>query len=98
MDKSTLFQTLLLSEQNHTVVKIKIINKKKPIVGAVQKVLNQIIILQSGSDQQVMLTFADIESVNSSQVTFFRNFLSSCVKNLTPLYEAMKRSVEHTKG
>ena len=57
-------------------------NRDKPLIGAVQKVLNQIIILQSGSDQQVMLTFADIESVNSSQVTPFWNFYHIVSKTL----------------
>lgn len=70
MDKSALVETLILSEKNHSIVKIKMVNLEKPIVGAVQKVLNQLIILKPSAAEPITLTFGDIESVNDSQHTF----------------------------
>jgi hypothetical protein len=78
MDKSALVQTLAMSEKNHSMVTIKIINAEKPVIGAVQKVLNQVIILKSSADEQITLTFGDIEAVNGQSDSFFgkliRNF------------------------
>lgn len=71
MDKSALVETLVLSEKNHSIVEIKIINTDKPIVGAVQKVLNQIIILKPAAAEPITLTFGDIESVSGSNASFF---------------------------
>lgn len=71
MDKSALVQTLVMSEKNHSLVTIKVVNAEKPIVGAVQKVLNQIIILKSGAAQPITLTFGDIESVDGQASPVF---------------------------
>ena len=73
------------------MVRIKVINHDKPLVGAVQKVLNHIINLKSASDQQIMLTFADIESVTSSQLTTFWNFYRNVSKNITQFLEKSVR-------
>jgi hypothetical protein len=53
MNKSALVETLLMSEKNNTIVKIEIINTNKLFVGAMQKVLNQTIILKSVSAEQI---------------------------------------------
>ncbi len=82
MNKPALVETLLFSEKNHTVDKIKIINKDKPLIGAVQKVLNQIVILKSASNQQVTLTFGDIESVKNSELTTIENIFQNVFKTL----------------
>jgi hypothetical protein len=82
MDKSALVETLVLSEKNHSIVKIKIINTEKPIIGAVQKVLNQIIILKPAAAEPITLTFGDIESVNRSNTPFFTRLLQSLSKAL----------------
>lgn len=63
MDKTTLISALLMSEKNNSVVAIKMINTDKLVVGAVQKVLNQIIILKSAAAHPITLTVGDIESV-----------------------------------
>jgi hypothetical protein len=66
MDKTTLVETLVLSEKNRSNVCIKVFNKSEPIVGAVQKVLNQMIILRPPAAQPITLTFADIECVTET--------------------------------
>lgn len=53
----------MVSEKNHSIVKIKIVNTKKPVVGAVQKILNHVIILKAVSSGTITLTLGDIESV-----------------------------------
>jgi len=53
-----------MSEKNNSIVEIKLANTDKLVVGAVQKVLNQMIILKSATAQPITLTFGDIESVN----------------------------------
>ena len=83
MDKSALVETLVLSEKNHSIVKIKILNTEKPIVGAVQKVLNQIIILKPAAAEPITLTFGDIESVNRSHTPFFTRLLRTLSKRLS---------------
>jgi hypothetical protein len=82
MDKTALVHSLVMSEKNNSIVKIKIINNEKPIVGAVQKVLNQIIILKSSRAEPITLTFGDIESVNGSSNSFFRKLLQNLSKTL----------------
>jgi hypothetical protein len=92
MNKSALVETLRSSEKNQTPVKIKIFNSDKPFTGAVQKVLNQIIIVKSDSAQPVTLTFADIESVASSELTTFRNIVHNIWKTLhTRLQSTFRR-------
>jgi hypothetical protein len=80
MDKSALVETLVLSEKNHSIVKIKIINTDKPIIGAVQKVLNQIIILKPAAAEPITLMFGDIESVNRSHASFLTRLLQTLSK------------------
>jgi ferredoxin-fold anticodon binding domain-containing protein len=82
MNKSALVETLLMSEKNNTIVKIKIINTNKLFVGAMQKVLNQTIILKSVSAEQITLTLGDIESVNRSTISPYRNILLNFLKTL----------------
>lgn len=82
MDKTALVDALVLSEKNHSIVKIKMVNIEKPIVGAVQKVMNQIIILKPSSAEPVTLTFGDIESVNGSRQTFLGRFRDIFSKTL----------------
>lgn len=82
MDKTALVETLVMSEKNHSIVTIKIINLDKPIVGAVQKVLNQVIILKSAAAEPITLTFADIESVNRSSESFFSRIFHNIFKTL----------------
>jgi hypothetical protein len=82
MDKTALVQTLALSEKNHSIVEIKIINRDKTIVGAVQKVLNQIIILKPASAEPITLTFADIESINGSTHNRFEKVFHNLYKTL----------------
>ena len=81
MDKAALIRTLVMSEKNHSKVTIRIINDDKPIVGAVQKVLNQIIILKSAASAPITLTFADIVSVNGSSDSFFDRIFGIFRKN-----------------
>ena len=82
MDKSALVQTLVMSEKNHSIVKIKMVNMEKPIVGAVQKVLNQIIILKSSTAEPITLTFGDIESIKYSKVTIFSRLMQNISKTI----------------
>lgn len=82
MDKSALVQTLAMSEKNHSMVTIKIINAEKPVIGAVQKVLNQVIILKSSADEQITLTFGDIEAVNGQSDSFFGKLIRNSSKIL----------------
>jgi hypothetical protein len=82
MDKTVLVETLALSEKNHSIVEIKIINRDKTIVGAVQKVLNQIIILKSAAAEPITLTFADIESINRFSDTRFAKLFHIISKTL----------------
>lgn len=70
MDKAALVRTLVMSEKNHSKVTIKTISDDKPVVGAVQKVLNQIIILKSATSTAITITFADIVSVTLSADSF----------------------------
>jgi len=82
MDKTALLQTLVMSEKNNSIVKIKIINSDKLVVGAVKKVLNQMIILKCAASEPITLTFADIESVNRSVTTSFSKLLQNFSKTL----------------
>ena len=82
MDKSALVQTLVMSEKNHSLVSIKTINSAKPIVGAVQKVLNQIVIFKAAGPQPITLTFSDIESVNGSSNNYFARLLQKASQTL----------------
>ena len=82
MDKTALVETLVMSEKTHSIVEIKIINTNKTIVGAVQKVLNQIIILKSAAAEPITLTFSDIESVHGSTSTRFGKVLQNISKIL----------------
>ncbi|MEX2232760.1 MAG: hypothetical protein WD824_11400 [Cyclobacteriaceae bacterium] len=82
MDKTALVETLVMSEKTHSIVEIKIINTDKTIVGAVQKVLNQIIILKSAAAEPITLTFSDIESVQGSTHTRFSKVLQNISKAL----------------
>ena len=81
MDKEALVRTLVMSEKNRSKVTIRTINGDKPIVGAVQKVLNQMIILKSTTSAPVTLTFADILSVNGSSDSFLHRFFDFFRKN-----------------
>jgi hypothetical protein len=82
MNRSALVETLLRSEKTNSLVEIKVINRRKPLIGAVQKVLNQMIILKSASAEHITLTFSDIESVNSAQSASFRNFIQNFIRTL----------------
>lgn len=83
MNKAALAETLASSEKNHSIVEIKIVNTEKPIVGAVQKVLNHIIILKSPiARRPITLTFGDIESVNKSSHSFFSRLSQNLSKIL----------------
>lgn len=82
MDKSALVETLVLSEKNHSIVKIKMVNIEKPIIGAVQKVLNQIIILKPSAAEPITLTFGDIESVHHPDKTFFTRLMQNISRTL----------------
>jgi hypothetical protein len=82
MEKAALVETLVMSEKNNSVVRIKIFNTDKPVIGAVQKVLNQIIILKSVAAEPITLTFADIESVNHPGSTSFGGLLRNFTKTL----------------
>jgi hypothetical protein len=82
MEKAALVETLVMSEKNNSVVRIKIFNIDKPVIGAVQKVLNQIIILKSVAAEPITLTFADIESVNQPGSTSFGGLLRNFTKIL----------------
>jgi hypothetical protein len=82
MDKTALVQTLVMSEKTNSIVEIKIINIEKPVVGAVQKVLNQIIILKARGPEPITLTFGDIESVQGSSANFFRRLFQNLSKIL----------------
>lgn len=64
MNRTALVEELVISEKNNSIVEIKLANTDKLVVGAVQKVLNQMIIVRSTSAEPITLTFADIESVN----------------------------------
>ena len=86
MDKSTLVQTLIMSEKNNSIVEIKVIDNDKPIIGAVQKVLNHIIILKSVAAEPITLTFADIEFVSGSRKSFFRTVSRNFSKTLHRLF------------
>lgn len=82
MDKTALVETLVMSEKTHSIVEIKIINTDKTIVGAVQKVLNQIIILKSAAAEPITLTFSDIESVHGSTNSSLTKVLQNISKTL----------------
>lgn len=86
MDRTTLVEQLVMSEKNHAIVEIKIANNDKLVVGAVQKVLNQMIILKSPVSGQVTLTFADIESVNRQTQTFLEGALRTSVKMMKRIF------------
>lgn len=93
MNKSALVETLVLSEKNHSIVKIKMVNIEKPIIGAVQKVLNQIIILKPSAAEPITLTFGDIESVHYPSETFFSRLMQNISKTLHG-----KRGRSHSPG
>lgn len=82
MNKTAVVQTLVMSEKNQSVVRIKMVNIDKPIIGAVQKVLNQVIILKPFTSQPITLTFSDIESVNNSSDSLFLKLLQNLAKTL----------------
>lgn len=82
MEKAALVETLVKSEKNNSVVRIKIFNTDKPVIGAVQKVLNQIIILKSVAAEPITLTFADIEWVNQSPQMSIGGLLRNFTKTL----------------
>jgi hypothetical protein len=82
MDKSALVKALIMSEKNRSTVTIKVINTEKPVVGAVQKVLNQIIILKSVASEPVTLTFGDIESVDGLSDSLFTRLCQNLFKTL----------------
>ena len=82
MEKSALVETLVMSEKNHSIVEIKIVNTDKLVVGAVQKVLNQIIILKSAAAEPITLTFGDIESVRRSTSNVFGSAVQRILKTL----------------
>jgi 2-methylaconitate cis-trans-isomerase PrpF len=82
MDKTAVVQTLVMSEKNRSVVRIKIVNTDKPIIGAVQKVLNQVIILKPFTSQPITLTFSDIESVYGAADSFLLKILQNLLKTL----------------
>lgn len=81
MDKAALVRALVMSEKNHSKVTIKTISNDKPVVGAVQKVLNQIIILKSATSTAITITFADIVSVTLSADSFLDRLFSFFRKN-----------------
>ncbi|HEU5145559.1 MAG TPA: hypothetical protein VFT90_02545 [Chryseosolibacter sp.] len=81
MDKAALVRALVMSEKNHSKVTIKTISNDKPVVGAVQKVLNQIIILKSATSTAITITFADIVSVTLSADSFLDRLFSFSRKN-----------------
>jgi hypothetical protein len=83
MDKTSVVETLALCEKNNSIVTIKVVNTDKPIVGAVQKVLNQVIILKSAASEPITLTFADIESINGSVEPFFKRVFTLSQKHYT---------------
>jgi hypothetical protein len=82
MDRTALVEELVMSEKNNSIVEIKIINTDRLVVGAVQKVLNQIIILKSVAAEPVTLTFADIESVKLLTDTFVDGVLQKILKRI----------------
>jgi len=82
MDKTALVESLALSEKNNSIVKIKIINTDKHIIGAVQKVLNQVIILKPAAAQPITLTFGDIESVKGPTDSILAKLFQSISKTL----------------
>ena len=82
MDKSALVKALMLSEKNRSTVTIKIANAEKPIVGAVQKVLNHIIILKSAASEPITLTVGDIISVDGLPASVFTRLLQNVSKTL----------------
>jgi hypothetical protein len=82
MDKTTLVEALVLSEKNRSNVSIKVFNKSEPNVGAVQKVLNQVIILRPPAAQSITLTFADIECVTEANAPVAVNPISRFFKGL----------------
>lgn len=82
MDKTTLVATLVSSEKNHSKVSIKVFNKSEPIVGAVQKVLNHVIILRPAAALPITLTFADIECVTEARADETLNPISRFLRGL----------------
>lgn len=82
MDKTAVVQTLVMSERNNSLVTIKTIHADKPIIGAVQKVLNQVIIFKAPAAEPITLTFADIESVASPSESIFGKVLTNISKTL----------------
>ncbi|HET9485826.1 MAG TPA: hypothetical protein VFO54_00245 [Chryseosolibacter sp.] len=89
MEKTAVVETLMMSEKNNSIVAIKIANTDKLIVGAVQKVLNHIIILKPAAAEPITLTFGDIESVTRSagSTRHLLRKLSDCVlKIFSPKY------------
>lgn len=86
MDRTALVEELVMSEKNNSIVAIKIMNTDKLVVGAVQKVLNQIIILKSAAAEPITLTFADIESVSRLTHTFFDGVRQKMFKRIHRLF------------
>jgi hypothetical protein len=88
MERTALVEELVMSEKNNSIVEIKVINKDKLVVGAVQKVLNQIIILKSAAAEPITLTFADIESVTRLADTFSSGVYLKILKKLQRRFRA----------
>ena len=82
MERTALVEELAISEKNNSIVEIKIINRDKRVVGAVQKVLNQIIILKSAAAEPITLTFSDIESVKRLADTFSSGLYMRILKKI----------------
>jgi hypothetical protein len=82
MDKTTLVEALVLSEKNRSNISIKVFNRSEPIIGAVQKVLNHIVILRPATAQAITLTFADIECVTETPKAAVLNPISKFLKGL----------------
>lgn len=82
MEKSAVLQTLLSSEKNRSLVTIKTIHAEKPLRGFVEKVLNQMIIVRSVSTSPLTLTFTEIESVMTSNLSHIERVLRIIRKTL----------------
>jgi hypothetical protein len=82
MNKSVMVEALLLSERNNSLIRLKLVNTKKPLIGVVQKILNQVIILKSASNEHVTLTFSNIEAIDTIDSVSFRHFIHNFIRTL----------------
>ena len=87
-----------MSEKNNSIVEIKIAKTDRLVVGAVQKVLNQIIILKSAAAEPITLTFGDIESVQGLSSPFPGDVLQKFSKKITGLVQAPLRLFQFRDG